>query len=224
MSTKPNKPKNKKSKKRDWSFYAIVVCLIILAIPGSFFAYQGIAAMNAGRKPVLGDRLDDQFDNVITKEQLKTLETTLAGLDHVESVNLTLITATLRVELQTPADVSKETITAVNASAYAAINDILPNDEYFVETPTAGRYDLELATHNGLFDDAENFIVQIGTKNAAMDSIEYTFASTPYSSEWVAELWARQERRDEAALKEKEKPAEEETPEEAPKEETENPA
>ncbi len=224
MTTKPKQKQNKKtgsknSLTKDWSFKAIIICLLVFAIPGSYFLYEGIVALKAANKPVLGNRLDGQFDNVISDEHLKTLEASLLELDHIESVSSTLVTGTLRIALVTSADASKETITAVNASAYAAVVNQLPVAEYFHDDGTLERYDLEIAVHNGLVGD-ENFILQVGTKNADMSDIAYTFVTTPYSQEWVDELWRRQAERDEAA-----KPSvKEETDKEEDNEEVKEPA
>ena len=73
MSTKPKKKEKKtltKTGKRDWSFYAIIICLLILAIPVSLIGFQALSAWSNSRKPIVGDRLDHRYDNVITKEAI----------------------------------------------------------------------------------------------------------------------------------------------------------
>ena len=224
MTTKPNTPnkqENTRKNKRDWSFYTIIVCLIVLAIPASFFLYLGFDALTSGNKPVLGDRFDGQIDNVITKEKQDAIKAALLESEGVESVEMTLITATLRIAIVTSPESSEENITAISAKAYSVVSDHLPIADYFTETSESTRYDLEIAVHNGLFDDKENFKLQMGTKNSRMESIEYTFVTTPYSQEWVDELWRRQEAKDEAAEKRKEEAA---NPEETPENEEEKPA
>ena len=214
MSTKPrhntSQNKTKQSpKKRDWSFYAIIVCLVIIAIPASYFGYQGLKALSEGRKPILGDRFKGQFDNVITDAQRSDIEAKIGALDHVESVSSTLITGTLRVAIVTNSDISKESLNGVSASSYAVVVDNLPIEDYFKDSDSVERYDLEIAVHNGLIDDEEQFMLQTGTRNAGMDEVTYQFLTTPQSQSWVDEMWERQKEKDENANK-KETPVEEE--------------
>lgn len=198
MTTKPKQNKQHQTKKHDWSFYAIIVCLIILAIPVGFIGVQGLLAMREGKQPILGDRFDNQFDNVITKEKIATIESQIGNIDGIETIGSTLITGTYRLAIQVSSDASKDTISKLAASAYDAVVAELPVEQYFKEGDGFQRYDLEIAVHNGAFDDESKYILLIGTKNAGMDVISYQFVTTPLSESWVKELWDRQEEKDKA--------------------------
>lgn len=221
MTTKPrqNKTQNKNTKsnkKRDWSFYAIIVCLVILAIPSAYFGVQAVSAMLDSNKPILGDRFKGQFDNKISKAQMKEVEESIGALENVTSVSSTLITGTLRIAVVTDSEISKDSLNAVSATAYAKVVEILPVADYFKDTETVQRYDLEIDVHNGLYDDEELFMLQTATLNADMDDVIYQFLTTPQSQEWVDEMWERQKIKDEEAAnknkpKEKEEESEKET-------------
>lgn len=219
MTTKPKQNKTKKSKlntKKDWSFYAIIICSVLISLPVVFFGSQAIMASMQGNKPILGNRFDGQFETVISKADMKAVEEKIAALDNVKSVSTTLITGTYRIGVTSEADVSSETINAISAAVYAATVEVLPANIYFTETDTNGGYDLEIAVHNGLLDDEENYILQVGTKNAEMEEIVYQYLTTPQSEDWVAEMWARQEAKDEAAAQKKNPDKEPEVPADTP--------
>ena len=198
MSTKPKKKEKKtltKTGKRDWSFYAIIICLLILAIPVSLIGFQALSAWSNSRKPIVGDRLDHRYDNVITKEAISSLETDLQSLEGIKEVEVRLVTGTLRINTLTLEGATNDSVSALSQAVYAKVIEHFPVAEYFHNDGTFARYDLEINVHNELMGE-EGFIYMMGVKTSQMEEILFQFVSEPLSESWVEELWRRQEERD----------------------------
>lgn len=205
INKKPTQ-KIKKKKKRDWSFYAIIICLVIIAVPSIWIAWESISASMKGGSPLLGSRFDDDLEPPIEKEQLETLATKLEALETVESVEVNLTTATLRIYLLVPQETSGDTMNEIVDQAYATVIEDLPIATYFTTEGTRQMYDLDISVVNMKEATAETlpeFRYYLLTKSSIMSEPYTQVLSTPISPEFIDQL-----KRDQEAEKKAEKEAE----------------
>lgn len=188
----------KKKGKRDWSFYAIIICLIVLAIPSTILGYTLISASLSSRKPLFGDRFDGHYDNVIDKTQKADLTASLSEIEGVGNAKVELISGTLRLYLSAP-EAGKDSFEAIANTAYDKTLELLPLDSYFKKDESFRRYDLEIHVFNFIDKTDENkdsFVYLTGIKTSSHEAPIYQFVSDPISQEFVDELWAIQAERD----------------------------
>lgn len=205
--TNNKRPKNKKSRTKDWSFYAIIISLILLIIPTVFFGITLYRAYSETGNPVIGHRFDNDLKPKITSEDLSSLEDSFQDIEGVDGVDVQLQTATLRVYLDM-GESDKEAHKKATESAKEIIYESLNPEEYFTAFDSQLQYDYELYAHNEL---GEEMTIYLLNKTSRMEKEHGQYLSDPVSAEMVEELWEIQDRRDNP---EEEVPAETEAAEE----------
>ena len=92
-------------------------------------------------------------------------------LDCVESVEVNLIIATLRINIDTKDDASSAKVKSIMNEAYDKVNDILPIKKYFTNNDSDKMDDLEVHVYNCIPDDkhsADDQIYKIKTKTCLL--------------------------------------------------------
>ena len=194
----PETKQSKKPKKRDWSFYAIIVCVVALAIPAALFATTMISASMAGRKPQFGERFEGEFDHVIEKESITAVQNAVSEIEGVKKAKVELISGTMRIYVDA-GESAKDAYSGLAKSSYDALATILPIETYFTQDETHHRYDLEVHVYNMIKPSEEekpNFIYYTLTKTSMHAEPLTQFVTDPLSQEFVDELWAIQAERD----------------------------
>lgn len=145
-----NKTKKKKNtnKKRDWSFYAIIVCLIILAIPAAWLGWEIIHARLSQGSPILGNRFENDLENKIEESHINVLKEQIQNIEGVEKVNIELKTATLRILALVPQESTVESMESITDEIYAIIGENLPIETYFTSAGSIQQYDIEIGVYN----------------------------------------------------------------------------
>lgn len=198
-TTVPDTPKQTgKKKKRDWSFYAIIICVIALAIPVVVLGSTLISASLSSRKPLFGERFEGQYDNVITKEHKASIAELISADEGVATVKVELISGTLRVYVNA-GESPKEAYEGIAQSAFDNIISVLPVDQFFTKDDSYHRYDLEVHVFNMTKTTEENkmdLLYFTLIKTALHETPITQFVSDPLSQEFVDHLWAIQAERD----------------------------
>lgn len=178
---------NRNPKKRSKAFYAIVISLLILAIPTSFILYTGITSLMGRGKPIVGKRFANDQDPKITEASLNTVVTSLKSLEGVSNVDYNLQTGTLRIYILNE-DANKDSLGKKLKEAFDVVVSELSVETYFTQSGVKKQYDLEIHGFNQLKptdETIESYVYGIYVKNASMTEPYYQTLTTPLSQEMV---------------------------------------
>lgn len=182
--TKKSKPKMRRSKVRIFIFVGIVIILIPFIILGVILIQ---ASMSTG-KPILGDRFKNDLNPAITSEQLKEISTKIKGQSNVDSVDVSLKTATLRVYVDVSDTSSEQQVMDMSKSAYQDVISILDVNTYFTQHDGKEMYDIEIHAYNQDKNTEENFIYVITNKNSSMEKEHSQVVSKALDPELAQQL------------------------------------
>ncbi len=226
-STQNKQRKNRKNRKHDWSFYAIIISVIILLIPILAIGIPSLTSLASSKRPLFGNRFDGQLVNKITESDLENLKANLDKIEESETIDINLSAATLRVYSKTALE--KDLYEALAKTIFDEIAAVLPVENYFTSHQNQHAYDIEIHVHNEIPEkgaDKENFVYMIADKTGLKEDLSLQFVTDAQSEEFVAELWEIQTKRDEKKEQDKldkENPDQEVVPEQgeevAPEEE-----
>lgn len=183
--------KRNRKQKRSWKSYAIIISLVILAIPTAFLAVTGIKSMIGRGEPQVGSRFKNDLDPKISDKQLEILKETLSDLGEI---NVSLKTATLRIYVKDES-ISKENLEEKLKIVYDNTVEILDEEKYFTAKGVQKQYDLEIHGFNDKEDEA--YVYGILNKNSKMTNPVYQLFTEPRSEEIVEYFYDQ-----EASLKE----------------------
>lgn len=168
---------------------------IVILIPLVLLIYIYFGAKDNAGKPTVGDRFEDSLNPAITEKQLSELKTALK-IDGTEKIEINLISATLRVNIDTADDASADTITSIMNQAYDSVNSILPIDTYFTNNKKSKKmYDVEINVYNYIPDEtksADGQIFMIKTKTAAASEPNVSVPTTAKNEEVAKKLLEEQ--------------------------------
>ncbi|CAM3592669.1 hypothetical protein ERUR111494_01700 [Erysipelothrix urinaevulpis] len=179
--------------KRDWSFYAIVVSLIIILIPTLIVGVTLFRATRGTGKPIIGHRFDNDLAPKIEKDDMSALQQSLESIKGVEKVNVELKTATLRIYLDMPQESDKKAVEAAANEAEKILNSKFDPKQYFSAEGSKLQYDYEIYTYNELSEDSLIYIIN---KTSRMTKANKQYLSEPVSKEMRDELLEIQNNRD----------------------------
>ena len=164
---------------------------IVILIPVLLLGWIYLSAKESSGSPTVGSRFDNSLNPAITEEQMDKVKSAMK-LDGVESVEVNLISATLRINIDTKDDASSAKVKSIMNEAYDKVNDILPIKKYFTNNDSDKMYDLEVHVYN--------FIPDVKTKTAAAKKPNVSTPSSPKNKSVAEKLLKQQE---EAAKKNK---------------------
>lgn len=191
--------KKKKNGKKSTVLYWIAGIVIIIPLALLIYIYFG-AKENSG-KPTVGNRFENSLNPAITSEELNKLKSTLK-FDGVDKVEVNLISATLRINIDAKDDASSDTIKSIMNKAYDDVNTLLPIDKYFTNSTSSEKkqtdkmYDLEVHVYNFIPDEShssDNQIYMIKTKTAAAKKANVSTPSSPKNKSVAEKLLKEQE-------------------------------
>jgi copper chaperone CopZ len=172
------KPKKRRSSRTAMIFW---ICLVLVAAPLIILGWILFSSAMNTHKPVLGDRYKDDLNPAIKSEQMKEVKTKSEGVEGVQSVDVEMATATLRVYVDVADDATAETATATADSVYKAVAEVLDPSVYFTKTDSEKMYDLEIHVYTEAErknTEGENFVYVIETKTSSMDAPASEIVST----------------------------------------------
>ncbi len=186
---KPPVKKPKKKKKIDGAMIAIIVGLIIIATPFLVLGYMLISASMATGSVLAGDRFEGDLDPAITQEQIAAIEQAVSSKSGVESVEIQLKTATLRLYVDTSDSYSVEQAEALAQEAYNAITSELDVATYFTRTQEKNMYDIEVHVYNLSENrDSEAFSYVIISKSSSISEKVVDVVSEPKDPELAQQI------------------------------------
>lgn len=174
----------RRSKVRIFIFVGILIILIPFIILGVILIQ---ASMSTG-KPILGDRFKNDLNPAITSEQLKEIATKIKGQSNVDSVDVSLKTATLRVYVDVSDASSEQQVMDMSKSAYQDVISILDVNTYFTQHDGKEMYDIEIHAYNQDKNTKENFIYVITNKNSSMEKEHSQVVSKALDPELAQQL------------------------------------
>jgi len=183
------KEKTKKVFKWTKSNTILTVGIIVIMIPITFVGVMLIRAYFATGEPINGNRIDNERAVEITQTQLDEINSQIKGLSEVETVEIQLKVATVRVYVDIKNTVLSDDYESLLTVIYSKIDDELPIADYFTNQDTLKQYDLEIHLYNDLEATGDTeFIYYIMNKNAAMAEPQFELVSEPRNAELADEL------------------------------------
>jgi hypothetical protein len=192
MTQKKTPVKKRKISKIHWPTVVLILSLVLIAIPTVAIGKVLYDAFAATGTPLFGNRYDLDLNPEITSEQLSELESKISEEVLVDDVNITLISASLRVNVDVKDEITLEELTTLATALYSHVAAILPVETYFKMNETSKMYDLELHIFNNLeLKDDESYKYLIFLLNSVMEEPLIQLVSDPKNPEFVEELYKR---------------------------------
>lgn len=192
MTQKKKTVKKSNLSKIHWPAVILILSLVIIAIPSVVIGKVLYDAFAATGIPAFGNRFEMDLDPKITKDQVDELEDLLSSESLVEGVSVTLISASLRVNVDVTDDITLEQLNALAANVYTKVITKFPRETYFMMKENSKMYDLELHILNNIeLKDEESYKYLIFVLNSMMEEPIIQLVSDPKNPEFVAALYER---------------------------------
>lgn len=192
MTQKKKTVKKSNLSKIHWPAVILILSLILIAIPTVAIGKVLYDAFAATGTPAFGNRFEMDLDPAITKDQIDDLEEQLSSESMVEGVSVTLISASLRVNIDVTDDITLEQLNALAANVYTKVITKFPRETYFMMKENSKMYDLELHILNNIeLKDEESYKYLIFVLNSMMEEPIIQLVSDPKNPEFVEALYER---------------------------------
>jgi hypothetical protein len=192
MTQRKTPVKKRKISKIHWPTVVLILSLVLIAIPTVAIGKVLYDAFAATGTPLFGNRYDLDLNPKITSEQLSELESKISDEVLVDDVKITLISASLRVNVDVNDEITLEELTTLATALYSHVAAVLPVDTYFKMNETSKMYDLELHIFNNLeLKDDESYKYLLFLLNSVMEEPLIQLVSDPKNPEFVEELYNR---------------------------------
>lgn len=183
-----NVEKKKNKKRLSSSQLAIVIGLVIIAIPVAIFAgILGISWLQTG-SPRNGDRFKNDLNPTITSQDVKSLESDLASISNVEKVEVICEQGQLRIYIDCSDSLNSESVDTLLVNAYNKVNSNLSINTYFTSTDSKKMYDLLINVYT-TSENVENREYKVLHKNASEEVYGIDDLAHPKDEKLVAELY-----------------------------------
>lgn len=192
MTQKKKTVKKSNLSKIHWPAVILILSLVLIAIPTVAIGKVLYDAFAATGTPAFGNRFEMDLDPAITKDQLSELEGKLSSETLVEGVKVTLISASLRVNVDVNDDITLDQLNALAATVYNQVIAVFPRETYFKMKENSKMYDLELHIINNIeLKDEESYKYLIFVLNSMMEEPIIQLVSDPKNPEFVTALYER---------------------------------
>lgn len=156
--------------------------IIIVLIPCIILGVVLMNSLENSREPVVADRFKNELNPAITETDLASIRSNL-NYDNIDNLEVNLISATLRVMINTSDDMAEGDLLWILNDAADKIAAVLPIETYFTNSAATKMYDLEIHVYNTT-KGSETLpqIYYVKTKNAANEDWvidNYTVAKNP---------------------------------------------
>ena len=159
MSRKEKKVKKTKDGKPKQNHILVWIAAAVVLIPTIFVGVVVMTSTENQGEPVTGVRFSEEDLNpAITEEQITQVQEAMT-FDYVESVEVNLKSATLRININLEDQVDEadqDLVENIAQDAYDAVNEILPVDTYFSQKEDGKMYDLSINVYNYSSFDEEH--------------------------------------------------------------------
>lgn len=196
MSQTTKEKKAKKKGRMDAATWIIIIGLLIIAIPCAAFAYILLSAQAATGTAISGDRFTGDLDPAITETQMTDVATAVQTIEGVESSEVILKGATLRVYVDTLDEMTPEVAEQIAYQAYDKLVEVCDPSVYFTQTASKKMYDVEVHAYNLEENrDSEEFVYVIVNKSSSMEAPIARLVSEPLDPELAAQLLEKLDRK-----------------------------
>ncbi len=177
MKKKENKKQKAKRNGEKQSHVLVWIAAAVILIPMLLIGVVVMTSTENSGQPVIGDRFsENDLNPAITDDEIAQVTEAMEKMDYVESVEVNLKSATLRVNINLIDDIDEKDESAVKSlakDAYNAIDAILPVKTYFTQQENGKMYDLSINLYNySSFDDThtqDHWLYVCLTKNSASE-------------------------------------------------------
>ena len=156
--------------------------IIIVLVPCIILGVVLMNSLENSREPVVADRFKNELNPAITETDLASIRSNL-NYDNIDNLEVNLISATLRVMINTSDDMAEGDLLWILNDAADKIAAVLPIETYFTNSAATKMYDLEIHVYNTTKgSEALPQIYYVKTKNAANEDWvidNYTVAKNP---------------------------------------------
>lgn len=156
--------------------------IIIVLVPCIILGVVLMNSLENSREPVVADRFKNELNPAITETDLASIRSNL-NYDNIDNLEVNLISATLRVMINTSDDMAEGDLLWILNDAADKIAAVLPIETYFTNSAATKMYDLEIHVYNTTKgSEALQQIYYVKTKNAANEDWvidNYTVAKNP---------------------------------------------
>jgi hypothetical protein len=192
MTQKKTPGKKRKISKIHWPTVILILSLVLIAIPTVAIGKVLYDAFAATGTPLFGKRFETDLNPAITQQQLVELENKVSAEALVDDVKITLISATLRVNVDVSDEITHDQLKALATSLYSHVVTVFPPQTYFKMNENSKMYDLELHIYNNLeLKDEDSYKYLIFLLNSVMEEPLIQLVSDPKNPEYVKELYDR---------------------------------
>lgn len=196
MSQTNQETKEKKKGRMDAASWIIIVGLLIIAIPCAAFLYILLSAQAATGTAISGDRFTGDLDPAITETQMANVVTSVETIEGVESAEVILKSATVRVYVDTLDEMTPEVAEGIANQAYEKLTAECDPSVYFTQTASKKMYDIEVHAYNLTENrDSEEFVYVILSKSSSMEAPIARLVSEPLDPELAAQLLEKLDRK-----------------------------
>ena len=196
MSQTNQETKEKKKGRMDAASWIIIVGLLIIAIPCAAFLYILLSAQAATGTAISGDRFTGDLDPAITETQMANVVTSVETIEGVESAEVILKSATVRVYVDTLDEMTPEVAEGIANQAYEKLTAECDPSVYFTQTASKKMYDIEVHAYNLAENrDSEEFVYVILSKSSSMEAPIARLVSEPLDPELAAQLLEKLDRK-----------------------------
>lgn len=185
--------KKESTKKRKTINWLLVFTLLVFAIPSFILAKVLIDSQGETRHPVVEDRFKNQLSPKISNSQIDEIRKNInfQGIEEgKDKVEVNLISATLRITIETKDDLYMNQIDDIANKTYDEVNKVLPINKYFTNHNGVKMYDLEIHVYDYLPEDNKkgNPFYVVYTKNAASKKLKKENVREPKNKEVTEQM------------------------------------
>ena len=196
MSQTKKEKKAKKKGRLDAASWIIIIGLLIIAVPCAAFLYILLSAQAATGTAISGDRFTGDLDPAITETQMANVVTSVETIEGVESAEVILKSATVRVYVDTLDEMTPEVAEGIANQAYEKLTAECDPSVYFTQTASKKMYDIEVHAYNLTENrDSEEFVYVIVSKSSSMEAPIARLVSEPLDPELAAQLLEKLDRK-----------------------------
>lgn len=196
MSQTKKEKKAKKKGRLDAASWIIIIGLLIIAVPCAAFLYILLSAQAATGTAISGDRFTGDLDPAITETQMANVVTSVETIEGVESAEVILKSATVRVYVDTLDEMTPEVAEGIANQAYEKLTAECDPSVYFTQTASKKMYDIEVHAYNLTENrDSEEFVYVILSKSSSMEAPIARLVSEPLDPELATQLLEKLDRK-----------------------------
>ena len=196
MSQTNQEIKEKKKGRLDAASWIIIFGLLIIAVPCAGFLYILLSAQAATGTAISGDSFTGDLDPAITETQMANVVTSVETIEGVESAEVILKSATVRVYVDTLDEMTPEVAQGIANQAYEKLTAECDPSVFFTQTASKKMYDIEVHAYNLTENrDSEEFVYVILSKSSSMEAPIARLVSEPLDPELAAQLLEKLDRK-----------------------------